>query len=87
MYKIIIWKKITKFLKKHKWEKIVYDTEKAIFTLRVNPYKNPLDIKPLQWFENTYRVRLGKYRLIYEVFEQKIEIHFLELGSRGEVYK
>lgn len=60
---------------------------KAIFSIAINPYKNMLDTKPLKGFENTYRIRLWKYRFIYEVFDDKIEIHFLEIDSRWDIYK
>lgn len=87
MYKIKFTKQAKKFLKKYKWEPIYFKIFQSSEILKINPYKNMLDTKPLKGFENTYRIRLGKYRLIYEVFDDKIEIHFLEIDSRWGIYK
>ena len=34
-----------------------------------------------------YRLRIGSYRLIYEVREQELVIYLITAGSRGDVYK
>lgn len=45
----------------------------------------PLDLKPITGEENTFRIRVGKYRILFEVFKKKILIS--KIGSRGDVYK
>ena len=47
------------------------------------------DIKPLQGTENNYRLRIGKYRIIYHyTSEGQCEILFIDrIGSRGDIYK
>ena len=45
----------------------------------------PVDLKPITGEENTYRIRVGKYRILFEVFGRTILIS--KIGSRGDVYK
>jgi len=45
----------------------------------------PVDLKPIAGEENTFRIRVGKYRLLFEVTGQIILI--VRIGSRGDVYK
>jgi mRNA interferase RelE/StbE len=47
------------------------------------------DILPLQGSENEYRLRIGKYRIMFEYRqngEEKI-LYILDVGSRGDIYK
>jgi len=46
-----------------------------------------LDIKKLQWEENLYRLRIGKYRVIFEKQDKKLIILVVDIGSRWDVYK
>ena len=53
-------------------------------------HKPPVgDIKLLQGIDNSYRLRIGKYRIIYHyTTENTCEILFIDqIGSRGDVYK
>ncbi len=43
------------------------------------------DIKKLQGYSNLYRLRIGDYRIIYEVMDDKIIID--AVLPRGEAYK
>lgn len=45
----------------------------------------PLDIKPITGEENTYRIRVGKYRILLEIIEKTVLIS--RIRSRGDVYK
>lgn len=47
-----------------------------------------LDIKIMQGYkENTFRLRIGEYRIIYRIFETELLIDVIKIGSRGDVYK
>lgn len=45
----------------------------------------PVDVKPIIGEENTYRIRVGKYRVLFEIIENTILISGIR--SRGDVYK
>lgn len=35
----------------------------------------------------TYRVRTGPYRILYDVFDDRLLIHVIRIGHRREVYR
>jgi mRNA interferase RelE/StbE len=45
------------------------------------------DIVALQGRENEFRVRIGKYRVIFEYAQKENEkvVHILDVGSRGDI--
>lgn len=46
-----------------------------------------LDIKKLVAFKKpTYRLRVGDYRVVYEIFHQEIIIKIIRIAHRREVY-
>jgi mRNA interferase RelE/StbE len=57
-----------------------------IHALSENPYSFPGIIK-LAGYEYTYRVRIGKYRVIYQVLNEILLIFIQDIDSRGDVYK
>ena len=87
MYKIILEKNVEKFLLKQKWSPMIQQLEKALLILSMSPYENNLDIKTITWLPNTYRLRLWKYRFLYEILDDKLIISFVDAGSRWNIYK
>ncbi len=87
MYQIILEKNVQKFLEKHKWEDLIVKFTESLRILTLEPYENNLDIKVLVWLPNTYRLRIWKYRFLYEILEEKIIINFFDAGSRWDIYK
>ena len=56
--------------------------------LRLNPIPSEkFDIKKLKGRENTFRVRLGSYRVIYELQRNKLLILIIKFGKRENVYE
>jgi len=51
------------------------------------PYGN--HIKKMEGYDNRYRLRIGDFRVIYELHEDGITLIVLvvEIGNRGNVYK
>ena len=45
-----------------------------------------LDIKKLTGREG-FRLRIGKYRAIFEIFDGDLVVHVLNVGTRGDIYK
>lgn len=87
-YKIILRKKVTKFIEncdKHIRlsfiEKIKIIAKNPIYAMRI------LDIKILEWKENHYRLRIWGYRFIYSINDSDIVILFSDANSRGDIYK
>ncbi|EJM3944268.1 type II toxin-antitoxin system RelE/ParE family toxin [Campylobacter upsaliensis] len=84
-YNIEYHKDFIKFLKKHQ------DMQAKVFEsfeiIAQNPYEAKLDIKKLQGKANHYRLRIGKYRFLYEVLESEILIYAYKADSRGDIYK
>lgn len=86
MYIIYTHKRVDKFLDKHR--DIAKRFIKHLSQLQKNPYDNSLDIKALDWEKwQHYRLRIGKYRFLYEILEDRILIYFYDVGSRWDIYK
>ena len=45
------------------------------------------DVKKIKGEEFTYRIRIGKYRVIYEIREESKEIRILGISHRKKAYK
>ena len=47
----------------------------------------PLGVKKLSVSDNIFRLRVGKFRVLYAIIKQKITIMILKVGHRRDVYK
>ena len=45
------------------------------------------DIKALSGRNNAYRLRVGDYRVVYEVFHDILLVDVVNIGNRGQIYK
>ncbi len=54
--------------------------------LKENPHKNNLDIKKLQGKENTFRLRVGDYRILYTLENNILIIFVIKIGHRKDAY-
>lgn len=79
-YKINIKKRAQKFINKQAKDQQIR-LYKAIYNLPAG------DIKKLQTFSDTYRLRVGKYRILFEWIENEIVIDVTDADSRGDIYK
>ena len=57
----------------------------AIDLLAENP--RPPNCVALQGETGVYRVRVGDYRIIYEVFDRVLVVQVVRIGHRREVYR
>jgi mRNA interferase RelE/StbE len=82
-YKVVLTKKAKKQLDKLS-DIIAEPIFKAISGLEENP--RPLGYKKLKGREG-YRIRCGKYRIIYEIIETELIISVITLGHRKDIYE
>ncbi len=47
----------------------------------------PNGVKKLQGDDNSYRVRVGDYRVVYEVDDDVLIVTVIKIGHRGGIYK
>lgn len=59
---------------------------KRVKQLSANPHNMELDVKKLKGVLNVYRLRVGDYRVIYEIEDKKLLINVVKVQSRGNVY-
>jgi len=87
IYRLLLHKSVTKFLEKCP-SKQRQEIKQKLELLKQNPYSNSqLDIKIMQGYEEIYRLRVGQYRLIYQIKQDELIIFVMKAGNRGDVYK
>ena len=64
---------------------IIRKIASKIDQLALNPY--PKGCKKLTGSEHSYRVRIGDYRVIYTVFDDKLIIQVIKIGHRKDIYR
>lgn len=47
----------------------------------------PTDLKKIRGDDNLYRIRVGNYRILYRIFDEKICIIIVNVGHRKDIYK
>lgn len=57
----------------------------AVELLAENPF--PAGVRKLQGVEHTYRLRVGEYRVVYQVFENRLLIVIVRVRHRKEAYR
>ena len=57
----------------------------AIRALATNP--RPRGCRKLQGYDDTFRIRVGVYRIIYAVVDRELVVIFLKIGHRRDVYR
>lgn len=61
--------------------------KKKLEILAQNPMALKNNIKPLKGkYLGLYRLRVGKYRIIYSIYEDKLLIIIVRIGHRREIY-
>jgi mRNA interferase RelE/StbE len=85
MYNIRLDKSVSKFLFSHPevWDRFSDKVE----IMKLDPFDSRLDITKLKPPHKWYRLRIGKYRFLYEIIDHQILIYFYEADSRWDIYK
>ncbi|NBR14605.1 MAG: type II toxin-antitoxin system RelE/ParE family toxin [Flavobacteriales bacterium] len=81
-YTIVLTKKAQKQLDKVS-DKIAEQLIESISKLSLNP--RPSGYKKLKG-RDSYRIRSGNYRIIYEIFDNELIIDVIALGHRKNIY-
>ncbi len=58
----------------------------ALQLLSIKPYSDLLKVKKLKGADKLYRVRIGEYRIVYEVRKKELLVLVIKFGHRREVY-
>ena len=83
-YKIVLDKKVIKDLKKidKTWQKKIIQTIET--TLTTEPYSGKKLVGNLSDY---FRVRVGDYRVIYEIFDEIVTVEIIKIKHRKNIYK
>ena len=57
----------------------------SIKELADNPY--PSGVKKLSGFDRTFRIRVGDYRVLYDIYENRLVIGIIRIRHRKDVYR
>lgn len=55
----------------------------AVDSLSSNPY--PQGVRKLVSTENSYRIRVGDYRVLYNIVEKKLIVEIIRVGHRKDI--
>ena len=81
MYQIFIKKRAKKFIDK------LPATDKRRVVEAIERLPEGEDIKKLRGYEGVLRLRVGSYRVIYEVDNDRLIVTVIDAGNRGQIYK
>jgi|SaaInlV_200m_DNA_2_1039689.scaffolds.fasta_scaffold62764_2 mRNA interferase RelE/StbE len=86
MYQVVALHKVDKKIYKlqQKDKKKVF---KLFSKLEINPLSRKLNIKKIKDSEKTFRIRIGKIRIIYTIISQKKQVIITDIGYRGSMYR
>ena len=79
-YKVHITKKAVKFIEKQP------EPQKTRLYSAIKRLPEKGDIIKMQGVEETYRLRVGNYRVIYEKEDDLMVITVIEADNRGDIY-
>jgi mRNA interferase RelE/StbE len=60
---------------------------RALTPLGDDPRRPDANVKKLDGYEDRYRLRVGDYRVIYEIMDEQLVILVVGAGHRREIYR
>jgi mRNA interferase RelE/StbE len=60
---------------------------RALTPLGDDPRRPDANVKKLADYEDRYRLRVGDYRVIYEIMDEQLVILVVGVGHRREIYR
>ncbi len=85
MYTVQLSNRATKELKKVRKE-VAKRIIESLELLAVNPYAEVLNFKKLKTNASLFRIRIGDYRVIYEIKADLLIVLVVRVGLRKDVY-
>ncbi len=84
LYKVE-WKRSAKKELKKLDKQVIIRILQAVETLAQDPFKS--GSKKLVGNDSIYRIRVGDYRIIYNISSSILTIEIIKVGHRGQVYR
>jgi mRNA interferase RelE/StbE len=47
----------------------------------------PVGVKKLQGDDNLWRIRVGAYRIVYEIHDEQLTVLVIRVGNRKDIYR
>ena len=87
-FKVIAHRKVHKFIRRLKDEKLKNTIKDAIAKLEDYPLVlREIDVEKVKGLEKTFRIRIGRYRIIFFVDKTERTIYVTHAGTRKKIYK
>lgn len=83
-YNVLVPKPVQKQLKQLSQDVYQRITEKIV---ELSHEPRPIGVKKLQGFDNEYRIRIGDYRVRYEIDDKQLTVIILSCRHRKEAYR
>lgn len=84
-YDIQITRSAQKELEKVDGQKLRQRIVTAIYNLAAEP--RPVHSKKMAGVDDTYRIRVGDYRVVYSIHDQMLLVEVIKVGHRRHVYR
>ena len=84
-YTVDFSKKAEKYLRAVSDKSLYRRFRSALDSLSANP--RPPDCTKLQGASDLYRIRVGDYRIIYQIQDDVLLVLVIEIGHRREIYR
>jgi len=65
---------------------VVNRIQEKLEAIAADPYGRHLEVTRLQGY-NGYRVRVGDWRAVYELRDERLVLLVVKIGPRGDVYR
>ncbi len=59
----------------------------ALRLLSVNPYSELLKVKKMKASDDVFRIRVGDYRVLFEVRNERLVVIVIKVGHRSDIYR
>lgn len=66
--------------------KIRLQIDEKLQSLTTDPYAKNNNIKPLKGMNGYFRLRVGNWRVVYEIINKTLKVCVVKIGHRKEVY-